>query len=55
MDSRERVLEFIADGLYVKLKWNVVLVSEEMVVDAVDSLGKTFLNYFQSSFVNFLV
>lgn len=55
MESKESFIEFIAGSRYTKLKWKSSETSEEMVIDAIDNLGKTFLNYFNSTFLNFLV
>lgn len=55
MESKERYIEFISGTQYTKLKWEVAKTSEEMIIDAIDNLGKLFLTYFNSNFLNFLV
>lgn len=48
-------IEFVYGKEYLELKWNSVNTSPEMVIDAIDSFGPIFFNYFESSYVNFLV
>ncbi|OMJ95512.1 hypothetical protein SteCoe_1110 [Stentor coeruleus] len=54
MESQDQFLEFIYGQRYIKLRWNPHITSEEMIIDAIDSLGNIFLEYFNSSFINFV-
>jgi predicted heme/steroid binding protein len=55
MERQEKFIEFVYGQRYLKLKWSPEKTSEEMVMDAIDTLGKVFLEYFNSSYLNFLV
>jgi cytochrome b involved in lipid metabolism len=55
MEVKDKVIEFIAGKLYTKLTWNPQEASDDMLIDAIDMLGKRFLTHFESTFINFLV
>ncbi|OMJ78679.1 hypothetical protein SteCoe_21440 [Stentor coeruleus] len=54
MESSDKIVEFIYGRRYIKLRWNPQTTSEEMIMDAIDSLGRKFMEYYTATFINFV-
>lgn len=55
MESRTCTIKFAYGDRCAKLTWDPSLASNDMAIDSVDELGKIFLQYFDSTFINFIV
>lgn len=55
MESPDQIVEFVYGRRYIKLRWNPQTTSEEMIMDAIDSLGRKFMEYYTATFINFFV
>ena len=55
MEPQESFKEFLYGRRCINLKWNSLTTSEEIVIDAIESIGKIVLKHFKATFINFLV
>lgn len=54
-ESQNQYIEFIYGKRYIKLRWNPQTTTEDMVMDAIDAIGRKLIEYFSASFINFVV
>ncbi|OMJ94652.1 hypothetical protein SteCoe_2148 [Stentor coeruleus] len=53
-ESENQYIEFIYGKRYIKLRWNPETTTEDMIMDAIDGIGRKLIEYFSASFINFV-